>query len=114
MVGWLFVLGCSRGDTATAAPSPPTQVPAAVIDAGQVDRARDAMPGGDAAAAGTCLAKTGCPAVPALPACPPGLVTKPLAEVVASRGGLLGKDIAVRGPLRNTKTFCTDALCRPG
>jgi len=86
-------------------------VPSPVIDAAV---AVDAMPGGDAATAGTCLAKTGCRAVPALPACPSGLVTKTLAEVVTRGGNLLGKDVAVRGPLRYTQPTCTDAICRLG
>ena len=72
------------------------------------------MPGGDAATAGTCLAKTGCRAVPALLTCPPGLVTKTLVEVVTWGGNLLGKDVAVRGPLHYTQPFCTDTACRPG
>jgi len=72
------------------------------------------MPGVDATTVGTCLAKTGCRAVPALLACPPGLVTKTLDEMVTRGSNLLGKDIAVRGPLRNTKPFCTDAVCRHG
>jgi len=116
-VGWLFVLGCSHGDTATASPSPspspspPAQLPSPAIDAAV---ALDATPGSDAATAGTCLAKTGCRAVPSLPACPPGLVTKTLAEVVTSGDEFLGKEIAVRGPLRHTKPTCTHTACQHG
>jgi hypothetical protein len=93
-VYWLFAMGCWRNDTAAAAPMPP--------------------PSPEPAATATCITKGGCGLSRPLPACPPGLATPQLAELVAHGRRWLGKDVAVRGPLRHTKPSCTANICALG
>ena len=62
----------------------------------------------------SCIKKSGCRAAATLPACPSGLVTQTLADVTTHGKHSLGKQIAVRGPLRHTQPVCTETKCAPG
>lgn len=118
LVGAALVIGCSgdRGAGAQAGPAgarPAAASSPAAAGAGDSPGASaDPEPAASASAQGTCQKDRGCAANGALPACPAGVQVRALADVLAAGNRLLGKKVAVRGPLRHTAVACASGDCK--
>lgn len=104
----LVLAGVASAQPRSPAPASPARRPGAhVVHPDGIARAQFTDP--------TCVQHRGCDAPTAVPACPAGTVSQPVATVWARRFALLGHTVTVEGTLRPqapcTEMACVDRCC---